>query len=124
VIGLDFSSETVKQHRKLGRKAVYGDAEDSDFWERVEPSKTRVELVMLALPDPQASIFAIRQMHQRGYQGQVTASVRYEDEISILLEEEGINAAYSLYEEAGVGFADHVCAHMDYCRLKEARQKS
>ena len=123
VMGLDFSAETVEQHQKLGRNVVYGDAEDSDFWERVEPSKTRVELVMLALPDPETSIFAIRQMHQRGYQGQVTASVRYEDEISIL-KGEGINAAYSLYEEAGVGFADHVCAHMDYCRLKEARQKS
>ena len=119
VIGLDFSTETVEQHRKLGRNVLYGDAEDSDFWERVEPAKSRVILVMLALPDTKASIFAIRQMAQRGYQGQITASVRYEDEIRIL-KEEGINAAYSLYEEAGVGFADHVCAHMDYCKLKEA----
>jgi hypothetical protein len=119
VIGLDFGAETVEKHRKLGRNVVYGDAEDSDFWERVEPAKSRVILVMLALPDPKTSIFAIRQMAQRGYQGQITASVRYEDEIPIL-KEEGINAAYSLYEEAGVGFADHVCAHMDYCKLKEA----
>jgi hypothetical protein len=58
-------------------------------------------------------------MRRRGYQGQITASVRYEDEIPVL-EQEGIDAAYSLYEEAGVGFADHVCAHMDYCRLKDA----
>lgn len=123
VIGLDFCAETVEQHQKLGRNVVYGDAEDSDFWERVEPAKSRVDLVMLALPDPKASIFAIRQMAQRGYQGQITASVRYEDEIPIL-KEVGINAAYSLYEEAGVGFADHVCAHMDYCKLKEAGLKS
>jgi glutathione-regulated potassium-efflux system ancillary protein KefC len=119
VIGLDFSAEAVEQHRKLGRNVVYGDAEDSDFWERVEPAKSRLNLVMLALPDPKASIFAIRQMAQRGYRGQITASVRYEDEIRIL-KEEGIDAAYSLYEEAGVGFADHVCAHMDYCNLKDA----
>jgi glutathione-regulated potassium-efflux system ancillary protein KefC len=119
VIGVDFSAETVEEHRKLGRNVVYGDAEDSDFWERVEPAKSRVTLVMLALPDPKASIFAIRQMAQRGYQGQITASVRYEDEIRIL-KQEGIDAAYSLYEEAGVGFADHVCAHMDYCKLKDA----
>ena len=119
VIGLDFCAETVQQHRKLGRNVVYGDAEDSDFWERVEPAKSRVNLVMLALPDPNTSIFAIRQMAQRGYRGQITASVRYEDEIPIL-KAEGIDAAYSLYEEAGVGFADHVCAHMDYCKLKDA----
>jgi predicted Kef-type K+ transport protein len=123
VIGLDFNAGIVEQHRKLGRNVVYGDAEDSDFWERVEPSKSRFNLVMLALPEPKASIFAIRQMVERGYQGQVTASVRYEDEIRIL-KEEGIHAAYSLYEEAGVGFADHVCAHMDYCRLREASQDS
>jgi predicted Kef-type K+ transport protein len=119
VIGLDFSAETVEVHRRLGRNVVYGDAEDSDFWERVEPAESGVNLVMLALPDPKTSIFAIRQMRQRGYQGQITASVRYEDEIRIL-KEEGIDAAYSLYEEAGVGFADHVCAHMDYCNLKDA----
>jgi len=123
VIGLDFCAETVAQHQKLGRNVVYGDAEDSDFWERVEPAKSRIDLVMLALPDPKASIFAIRQMAQRDYQGQITASVRYEDEIPIL-KEVGINAAYSLYEEAGVGFADHVCDHMDYCKLKDTGSKS
>jgi len=119
VIGVDFYAETVEKHRKLGRNVVYGDAEDSDFWERVEPAKSRVNLVMLALPDLKAGIFAIRQMYQRGYQGQITASVRYEDEIRIL-KQEGINAAYSLYEEAGVGFANHVCAHMDHCHLQDA----
>ncbi len=119
VIGVDFSAESVEKHRKLGRNVVYGDAGDSDFWERVDPVKSRVNLVMLALPDPKAGIFAIRQMHQRGYQGQVTASVRYEDEIRIL-KQEGIDAAYSLYTEAGVGFADHACTHMDHCHIQDA----
>jgi hypothetical protein len=118
VIGLDFNAETVEQHRKLERNVVYGDAEDSDFWERVEPAKSRITLVMLALPDTKTTTFAIRQMAQRGYRGQITASVHYEDEI-LTLKEAGIHAAYSLYEAAGVGFADHVCAHMDYCRLKD-----
>jgi len=123
VIGVDFSAEKVAEQQKLGRNVIYGDAEDSDFWERVEPAKSRVELVMLALPEVSANIFAVRQMRLRGYQGQITASVRYEDEIYVL-KQEGIDAAYSLYEEAGVGFADHVCDHMDYCQLKEARLSS
>jgi hypothetical protein len=38
--------------------------------------------------------------------------VRYDDEAAEL-KEAGINAAYVIYEEAGVGFADHVCRHMD-----------
>ena len=55
-------------------------------------------------------------MRLKEYQGQITASVRYEDEIPVL-KQEGIDAAYSLNEEAGVGFADHFCDHMDYCKL-------
>lgn len=114
VIGVDFCAEKVDHHRQSGRNVIYGDAEDSDFWERFEPVRSPVRLVMLALPDVSSSIFAIRQMTRREFQGQITASVRYEDEINSL-KQEGIAAAYSLYEEAGVGFADHVCNHMDYC---------
>jgi len=118
VIGVDFSAEKVKEHRRQNRNVVYGDAGDSDFWERVEPARSRVNLVMLTLPDPRTSVFAIQQMKKSGYKGQITASVHYDDEMQ-LLKEEGINAVYSIYEEAGVGFADHVCDHMDYCRLNE-----
>ena len=77
---------------------------------------------MLTLPEPESSVFAIRQMYQSGYRGQIAASVRYEDEIE-LLKAEGIDAVYSLYEEAGVGFSDHVCNDMDYCQLIEASKK-
>jgi hypothetical protein len=117
VIGVDFSTETVAEHQRLGRNVVYGDAEDSDFWERVEPGNSRVRVVMLALPEASAGVFAVRQMRQRDFQGEITASVRYEEDIDIL-RREGINAAYSLYEEAGVGFADHVCAQAGYCELR------
>ncbi|MDX2439076.1 MAG: NAD-binding protein, partial [Desulfobacterales bacterium] len=117
VIGVDFNTEKVETHRKKGRSVFYGDAGDSDFWKRIEPSKSMVNLVMLALPDSRTSIFSIQQMKERGYKGQIIASVRYEDEIP-LLKDAGIDAVYSLYEEAGVGFVDHVCEHMDYCKLK------
>ena len=119
VIGVDFNTEKVVAHQKKGRSVFNGDAGDSDFWKRIEPSKSMVNLVMLALPDPRTSIFSIQQMKERGYKGQITASVRHEDEIH-LLKDVGIDAVYSLYEEAGVGFADHVCEHMDYCKLKNA----
>jgi predicted Kef-type K+ transport protein len=118
VIGVDFSNETVAKHQRIGRNVVYGDAEDSDFWERVEPGNSRVRVVMLALPEPSAAVFSIRQMRQKGFQGEITASVRYEEDIETL-NKEGINAAYSLYEEAGVGFANHVCAHAGYCEIRD-----
>jgi glutathione-regulated potassium-efflux system ancillary protein KefC len=117
VIGVDFSTERVAYHQGLGRNVIYGDAEDSDFWERVEPRTSRARVVMLALPDSSAAVFSIRQMRRRGFKGEITASVHYEEDIDTLIKE-GINAAYSLYEEAGVGFADHVCAQAGYCELR------
>lgn len=116
VIGIDFNMEKASAHRDNGRRVIYGDAGDSDFWERINPSKSKVRLVMLALPDPRTSVFAIQQMKKWGYTGQISASVRYEDEI-LLLKNEGIDAVYSLYEEAGVGFADHICVHMGWCKI-------
>ena len=116
VIGVDFCAETVAHQQAKGRNVVYGDAGDSDFWQRFGPSISRINLVMLSLPDPKTSVFAIRQMQANGYQGKIAVSVRYEDEIDII-KAEGIEAVYSLYEEAGVGFSDHVCNHMDYCKL-------
>ena len=76
-----------------------------------------MRVVMLALPEQRAAVFAVRQMRQRGLQGEITASVRYKEDTEILIKE-GINAAYSLYEEAGVGFANHVCAKAGYCELR------
>jgi len=118
VVGIDFSKETVDAHTQNGRKVIFGDASDSDFWERVSPAGHQIHLVMLALPDVKAAIFAIGQLLERGYNGQITASVRYEDETAAL-KQAGIDAAYVLYEEAGVGFADHACKHMDHCLLQE-----
>ena len=114
VMGVDFCAATVASHQAKGRHVVYGDAGDSDFWQRFNPSISHINLVMLALPDPKSSVFAIQQMRQCGYQGQIAVSVRYEDEIDII-KAEGIDAVYSLYEEAGVGFSDHVCDHINYC---------
>jgi predicted Kef-type K+ transport protein len=119
VVGIDFSRDAVDAHAKHGRRVLLGDASDSDFWARTDPLNSSIDLVMLALPDPKASVFAIDQLKKRGYAGQITASVRYEDEVSEL-KQAGIDAAYVLYEEAGVGFADHVCQHMDHCHLQEA----
>jgi len=114
VIGVDFCAATVEDQQAKGRNVVYGDAGDSDFWRRFGPSISRINLVMLSLPDPKTSVFAIRQMQANGYRGQIAASVRYEDEIETI-KAEGVEAVYSFYEEAGVGFSDHVCKHMDTC---------
>lgn len=118
VVGIDFSSPTVQSHQQHGRWVALGDASDSDFWERINPSASGIRMVMLTLPDARASVFAIRQLKARGYEGQIAASVRFEDEVEAL-KHAGIDAAFVMYQEAGVGFADHVCKHMDHCQLQQ-----
>ncbi|WP_419661402.1 KefC: predicted glutathione-regulated potassium-efflux system protein [Desulfosarcina variabilis str. Montpellier] len=119
VVGIDFSRQTVQSHLQHGRRVALGDASDSDFWERINPSAAEIRMVMLTLPDAKASAFAIRQLKARGYGGQIAASVRFEDEVAEL-KSAGIDAAYVMYQEAGVGFADYVCKHMDHCQLQES----
>ena len=119
VIGIDFFSPTVQHHRQHGRRVALGDASDSDFWDQINPSDSDIRMVMLTLPDAKASAFAVRQLKARGYEGQIAASVRFEDEIADL-RKSGIDAAFVLYQEAGVGFADYVCKHMDHCQLQQS----
>ena len=121
VTGIDFCADTVLRHQQNGRNVVHGDADDSDFWDRVDPRRSRIHLIMLALPDSKSSMFAIRQLKQKGFEGRIAASVRYDDEIGVL-QEAGVDAAYSLYQEAGMGFANHVCKHMDRCGLQGSEQ--
>ena len=55
---------------------------------------------------------AVKQLTQRGYEGLVAATAQYNDEVEAL-KEEGVDAAFSFYAEAGLGFADHVCRVME-----------
>lgn len=106
--------EKVLSHQHNGRNVIYGDAVDADFWYRVEPARSKINLVMLALPDLQSASFVIKQLRERGFQGRTVTSVRYEDDRSEI-ERVGIDAAFSLREEAGAGFADHICAQIGFC---------
>jgi TrkA family protein/sodium/hydrogen exchanger family protein len=112
VLGIDADSRSVQEHQKEGRNVILGDAADADLWEKIPPGKGKVRLVMLAMPDHSANLYAVKQLTQRGYEGLVEATAQYDDEIEAL-KEEGVDAAFSFYAEAGLGFADHVCRVME-----------
>ena len=106
VVGIDFDSEQVKLHQTLGRKVIHGDPSDADFWEKVEEGHS-IELVMLALPNLEASLHALTQLREISFDGRIAATARYPDEDE-RLHEAGVNAVFNIYTEAGTGFADHV----------------
>lgn len=106
VVGIDFNAETVKKHVATGRKVLYGDPSDADFWEKIEQDHS-ISLVMLALPNLLANLNALEQLHEITFPGRIAAIARYSDEEE-RLRHSGATAVFNVYTEAGTGFADHV----------------
>jgi|TARA_B100001971_G_scaffold187425_1_gene188131 predicted Kef-type K+ transport protein len=106
VVGVDFDAERVKYHVDAGRNVVRGTPSDADFWEQMHSSHN-IELVMLALPNLEASLSALEQLRTIHFSGRIAATARYPDEISPL-REAGATAVFNVYAEAGAGFAGHV----------------
>lgn len=106
VVGIDFDNERVKKHQESGRNALHGDPSDADFWEKIEQNHS-IELVMLALPNLQANLDALEQLKAISFDGRVSATARFPDEVN-MLKKSGATAVFNIYTEAGAGFAEHV----------------
>jgi Trk K+ transport system NAD-binding subunit len=105
--GLDAETEKVASLNKQGIHAYCGDAEDAFFWERMDMSK--LELVLLALPNVIDSMSITEQLRSANYKGKIAAIARYNDERT-QLEKLGVDKVFNFYSEAGVGFADESLA--------------
>jgi len=106
VLAVDYNKETVKTQSAAGRRVIWGDATDYDFWRKIDLAK--VKIIMLTMSNHQANLLALREIQSAGYEGPVTAAARFEDQ-RIELEQAGATAAYNIFSEAGAGYADHVC---------------
>ncbi|NAW59768.1 MULTISPECIES: cation:proton antiporter family protein [unclassified Vibrio] len=106
-LGVEIRDDAAQLHRKEGRNVIAGDATDPDFWERILDTG-RVKLVLLAMPNHQGNQIALEQLRSRGYTGQIAAIAAYQDQMDELLNN-GADAAFNIYNEAGSGFARHVC---------------
>ena len=105
VIGIDFDHATVKRHQATGRNVIFGDPTDPDFWARTPPDR-QLRLTLLAMPKHTANLSAARQVRAKGFTQRVAATALFDDEIPDL-EKAGVDAAFNLYNEAGLGFAAH-----------------
>ena len=106
VVGVDIDPATVQRQQATGRKVLLGDPGDPDFWDRVQATHA-LELVMLALPNLTANLAVIDQLKAASFGGRVAATARFQDEIEPL-EQAGASTVFSVYAEAGSGFAAHV----------------
>lgn len=106
-LGVEVRQDAVKQHTDQGRNVISGDATDPDFWERILDTGN-VQLILLAMPHHLGNQLALQQLKNKGFTGNIAAIAEYPDQLESLLEE-GVNAAFNIYHEAGSGFARHVC---------------
>jgi hypothetical protein len=92
---------------------VRGDPTDLDFCERVV-NEGNLKRAMLALPNHRASLVAAAEIYplKEKFGVVVTATAKHDDEVQEL-EENGVDAAFNLYAEAGQGYADFVRDTLD-----------
>jgi predicted Kef-type K+ transport protein len=105
VAGVDTDLEAVSMHVGMERRVIRGDPSDADFWDRVVHTGS-VELVMLTLPKLDTSLETVREIRRSGYTGGIAAIARYSDEVKAL-QDEGVDAVFNIYSEAGMGFGEH-----------------
>ncbi|NNF96451.1 MAG: cation:proton antiporter [Halobacteria archaeon] len=105
VIGLDSDTGKVELHRKAGRRVLYADAEDPGLWQNLDLSG--IHAVLLAMPDLEANTIATKQLRRSGYEGFVSATAVFAEDLE-KIKNAGADAAYNFYDEVGVGFAEHV----------------
>ena len=106
VVGIDIDPVTVRNQQAEGRQVLIGDPSDLDFWERVQQAHT-LQLVMLALPRLTTSVEVIRFLREAGFAGRIAVTAKFADE-EVQLLEAGASSVFNIYQQAGVGFADHV----------------
>ena len=113
LVGVDINSETVRRHVEDGRNVVRGDPADLDFCERVI-NRGDLRLAMLALPNHRANLIAAAELYplKEKFGIVVTATAKHDDEVQEL-KENGVDAAFNLYAEAGQGYADFVKEALD-----------
>lgn len=109
VCGVDTDKSKMSQHNAAGRRVIYGDAEDADFWEGLQA--TDYKLVMFTMPSLKEMVDAVRQLRHAGYNGKVAAVAKYEDERA-LMRAAGADVVFNYYAEAGAGFAEHALSNM------------
>ena len=107
-LAFDVSPDVVERLSKDGFEVRLGSATNPDFWSRLDLRDSKVELVMLAMPLMDQNRAAARYLRESGYKGHIASVAKFPDEIP-KLQDAGVDRAFNLYAEAGVGFAQSAC---------------
>ncbi|WP_418276225.1 cation:proton antiporter [Isoptericola jiangsuensis] len=104
VTGVEHDPARVEAARGEGFDVVRADATDVEFWARVKRAG-HVEVAVLAMPFHNANLIALSRLQDAGFDGQVAAIARYDDDAAEL-RRHGAHAVFHLYGAAGAELAD------------------
>jgi Trk K+ transport system NAD-binding subunit len=107
LVGVEVEEEKAERHRAEGRNVVSGDATSPDFWTRAPELINGLDWVLLTLPSHQANMDAALRLREMGYLGRVAATTKYREEEEAL-KAVGVEHAFNIYTEAGLGFANEL----------------
>ena len=105
VIGIDSNPATVELHKKEGKRCLFGDVTDIDFWDWLKMKS--VKLVSLCMPLHQSQLTAVSQLRRIGFNGLISATCRFPDEAKEL-KEKGVDSVYNIFENVGAAYAEYV----------------
>ncbi|GAB3182256.1 cation:proton antiporter [Nesterenkonia halophila] len=111
VVGVENDHAALARLIEQDYRVVEGDATDYEFWDRLRHS-SQVRLVILAMPHHDSNTFALDQLRDTGYPGEVAAVVRHPDQ-DAELRARGVDAVFNLYEGAGVALAETACRGLE-----------
>ncbi|HHP7239437.1 cation:proton antiporter domain-containing protein [Longibacter sp.] len=102
--GVDEDPGRLAEHRSNGRRVLYGDARDATLWSDL--GLDTVEAVVLALPDRESTLAAVRALREAGFEGPVSALTTDPDGRAALIDA-GASAVYLSGEQVGHALARH-----------------
>ncbi len=105
VVGLDSDPIILEKVLRKGLRVVYGDAEDSELWDRL-PLK-RLKGILLTMPDFETRSKTVKQLRHKGFSGQV-GTICFHTEEKQSLERMGADFVIHPLYEAGCQLAKQI----------------
>lgn len=105
ILGLDADPARIKVQRENGRRVLYGDAEDSELWERIHLDG--VSGILLTMPEFGARLAALRHLRARQFRGLIGV-VSYRQSEDPQLVQEGADVIFHPLTQAGERLAEYM----------------
>jgi len=114
LLGIDIDPDRIANHKATGRNVILADVTDDELWDRAKTGK--IEIAVLALREHAENLCMVKRIRRRNEQVKIFSVANHAEEVDAL-KEAGAHAVWSLFSEAGVGFAEEV---IRYCSAEEA----